>query len=53
MEARSKQMLLSRHLRKKGIDVDKPEGYIKYKLKRWWRVKIKRMTKKEIKDELN
>ena len=30
------------HLRLKGADVDKPEGYIKRKLRRKWRAVLKR-----------
>lgn len=43
-------MKLRRTLRPKGVDVDRPEGYIKLKLRRWWRREIGRWTAKEVKD---
>jgi len=41
-------MILPRGLRKKGVDIDKPTGYIKLKLRRWWRREIERWTRAEI-----
>jgi predicted nucleotidyltransferase len=34
--------------RPKKVDVDKPTGYIKYKLKRWLRLWVKRQARTEI-----
>jgi hypothetical protein len=31
--------------RPKKVDVDKPTGYVKTKLKRWWRRKVKEETR--------
>ena len=44
-------MKLARGLRKKGVDVDRPEGYIKLHLRRWWRREIARWTILEIKED--
>ena len=46
-------MLLAGGLRKKGVDIDKPEGYIKLKLRRWWRREISRWTRREVIDSLS
>jgi len=46
-------MLLARGLRKKKVDVDKPIGHTKLRLRRWWRREIHRWTSKEVKEELN
>jgi hypothetical protein len=40
-------------IRPKGADVDAAEGYLKYKLKRWFRVWLKKQTRLEIKQEQN
>lgn len=44
-------MKLARGLRPKGVDTDKPEGYIKLKLRRWWRREIARWTKRETRED--
>jgi hypothetical protein len=33
-----------------GVDVDKPRGYVKEKLRRWLRRLVKKVTRKEVAD---
>jgi len=40
---------LARGLRPKRVDVDKPIGFVKRHLRRWWRTQIKRWTVEEAK----
>lgn len=41
-------MKLACELRPAGADVDKPTGFIKRKLRRWWRCEVTRWTRKDI-----
>lgn len=43
--------ILARGLRPHGADVDKPTGFIKLNLRRWWRRELVRWTRRELKDE--
>lgn len=42
------QYRIARGLRPKGADIDKPEGFIKRNLRRWWRREIARRTHSEV-----
>ena len=43
-------MKLAFHRRPKKVDIDRSEGAIKRLLRRWWRVEIKRWTRREIEE---
>jgi hypothetical protein len=38
-------------IRPKKVDIDKPRGYTKFKLRKWWRLLIKRDTRLATKEQ--